>query len=150
MEHLRLLSIFHYVGAAMAGLFGCFPLLHLALGVMMLAGVFDGGGDAPPRLLGLFFVIVALVFIATAWGLAILLIMNGRFLARRRHHTFCLVVAALACLFVPPGTVLGVFTIVVLMRPSVQQMFRERSEGMQPGGGGDTCAFTEATSAAST
>ncbi|MFO8006127.1 MAG: hypothetical protein R6V05_00160 [Candidatus Brocadiia bacterium] len=135
-EHLRLLSVFHYVGAAMAGLFGCFPLLHLALGVLVLTGAFDGSGDAPPRAVGLIFVVFALVFMAMAWGLAVLLILNGRFLARRRHHTFCVVVAGLTCLFVPFGTVLGVFTIVVLMRPSVQEMFRPRAGGLQPGGGG--------------
>jgi hypothetical protein len=32
-------------------------------------------------------------------------------------------VAALSCAFMPFGTVLGVFTIVVLVRPSVKQLF---------------------------
>ncbi len=36
---------------------------------------------------------------------------------------FCLVMACVACLFMPFGTVLGVFTIIVLARPSVQTLF---------------------------
>ena len=32
-------------------------------------------------------------------------------------------VAAIACMFMPFGTVLGVFTIIVLMRPSVKERF---------------------------
>ena len=39
--------------------------------------------------------------------------------------TFCLVMGAVACMFMPVGTVLGVFTIVVLMKPSVKELFGE-------------------------
>jgi hypothetical protein len=56
----------------------------------------------------------------------------GRFLARRKHHLFCLVVAGVECLFFPFGTVLGVFTIIVLMRPSVQQAFEANGPWQQP------------------
>jgi hypothetical protein len=35
--------------------------------------------------------------------------------------------AAVECLFIPFGTVLGVFTILVLQRPTVKAMFSERS-----------------------
>ena len=38
---------------------------------------------------------------------------------------YCLVVAAIECLFIPFGTVLGVFTIVVLNRSSVRSLFRD-------------------------
>ncbi len=30
LEHLRLLSLFHYVVGGIAALFGCFPFIHLA------------------------------------------------------------------------------------------------------------------------
>ena len=39
------------------------------------------------------------------------------------HYTFCFVMAALACAFFPFGTILGIFTIVVLVRPGVKEMF---------------------------
>ncbi len=44
------------------------------------------------------------------------------------HYTYCLVVAALECLFMPFGTILGVFTIVVLMRHPLKALF-EGGEG---------------------
>jgi hypothetical protein len=47
----------------------------------------------------------------------------GRFLRRRTHRTFCLAVAAVSCLFTPFGTVLGVFTLIVLSREGVRQAF---------------------------
>ena len=47
----------------------------------------------------------------------------GRRLAGHRSYTFCLVIAGIECAFSPFGTVLGVFTIVVLIRPSVKERF---------------------------
>jgi hypothetical protein len=47
----------------------------------------------------------------------------GRAIRRRENYTFCVIVAALSCMLMPFGTVLGVLTIVVLMRPSVKEMF---------------------------
>jgi len=65
--------------------------------------------------------------------LAVLMIIAGRFLAKRRHHTFCIVVAAIACLFMPFGTILGVFTLVVLMRDSVRLQFDAIAAPAVPG-----------------
>jgi hypothetical protein len=51
----------------------------------------------------------------------------GRNLAQQRRYTFCLVIAGLLCIFIPFGTVLGVFTIVVLVRPSVKALFEQQA-----------------------
>ena len=59
------------------------------------------------------------------FGLAALSFFTARGLARQRHRTFCMVAAGLACLSVPLGTVLGVFTLVVLSRPAVAAMFAQ-------------------------
>jgi hypothetical protein len=61
------------------------------------------------------------------WVLAGCLIAAGRFLQLRRNYIFCMVAAGFACLQVPLGTVLGVFTIIVLQRPEVKRMFEQRS-----------------------
>ncbi len=88
----------------------------------MVCGAFDGP-EAPPPFLGWFFIIIPGVFILAGWTLAGLIITAGRKLRRRTSHTFCLVVAGVECMFMPFGTVLGVFTIVVLMRDSVKELF---------------------------
>jgi len=36
---------------------------------------------------------------------------------------FCVVMAGIACMFMPFGTVLGVFTLVVLTKPVVRELF---------------------------
>lgn len=125
-EHLRLLSIFHYVVAGLAFLFGCFPIIHLVIGILIVAnpGAFqDGRGQGPPAFMGWFFVLFAGAMILGAWTLASCLLAAGRCLSRRTRHTFCFAVACISCVFMPFGTALGVFTIIVLLRPSVKDAF---------------------------
>jgi hypothetical protein len=135
LEHLRLLSIFHYVVAGLTALFACFPVFHLIFGLVMLFAPEalehgqHGSQSAPEalRFVGLVVAMVAMLIILTGWGMAACILFAGRFLGRRRHYTFCLVMAALSCMITPFGTVLGVFTIVVLMRPSVKLLFEPQS-----------------------
>lgn len=104
------------------------PSLHLAIGLFVLFGDaehFDGEPvSAEDRLIfGLMFTIMPLVFMILGWMLGGIQIAAGRCLHRQRRWMFCMVAAALACLFVPLGTVLGVFTIIVLNRETVRTRF---------------------------
>jgi hypothetical protein len=125
-EQLRILTIAHYVVAGMQALFGCFPVFHLVMGVWMLTSpAMEKAKDGPPEaLFGALFIAFALLWMLTAWSLAGLLVVAARSLAQRRRRTLCLVAAGLeAVMCMPLGTVLGVFTIIVLMRPSVREAF---------------------------
>lgn len=123
-EHLRLLSIFHYVVAAFAALFALFPLIHLVIGVAILTGSFaNGGADGEARWIGGFFVAFAAVWILAGLTFAACVLFAGRNLARRTRYTFCIVMAGIECMFMPFGTVLGVLTIVVLMKEPVKALF---------------------------
>lgn len=122
LEHLKLLSIFHYVAAGMAALVACIPFFHFFVGMAMAFGAFDEG-DPATRPVGLGLMAFAALFIAAGWALAALMVLAGRSLAKRRRYTFCLVMGGIECLFMPVGTVLGVFTILVLVRESVKALF---------------------------
>ncbi|MCL4206215.1 MAG: hypothetical protein KJ000_27340 [Pirellulaceae bacterium] len=124
-EHLRLLSIFHYVVGGLTALAACFPFIHLAVGIALVSGAFPvpQGQQGPPPILGWIFIATASVLILGGWTMAVAVVLAGRFLARRVHYMYCLVVAAVECLFMPLGTILGVFTIIVLIRPSVKAFF---------------------------
>lgn len=128
-EQIRLLSIFHYVVSGLAGLFSLFPLLHLIFGLFIVFSgeSFDDGKGPPPAFVGWVFVSFAAVFITLGLTFAGFVLAAGRYLAQRRNYTFCLVVAGVECIFMPFGTVLGVFTIIVLMRESVKQQFMDRA-----------------------
>jgi len=125
-EHLRLLAIFHYVTAGMTALFSLFPIIHVIVGVALILGAGKTethGGEPPPEFIGWILAIVGGSIIAIGWSLTGCILVAGRMLAKRRRHLFCLVVAGIECLLMPFGTVLGVFTIIVLMRDSVKTTF---------------------------
>jgi hypothetical protein len=124
-QHLKLLSIFHYVVAGLAALFACMPLIHVAMGMFMVIAPqkFGPPNNQPPAFIGWLFIAMGSVFILAGWTLAVLVLLTGRFIAGRKHYTYCLVVACIECIFMPFGTVLGVFTILVLMRQSVKGLF---------------------------
>ncbi len=126
-EHLRLLAAFHYVVAALATLFSLFPIIHLVLGVLMVQGRLDGD-DPQAALVGWVFVLFSAAWIVIGLTIAVSILLAGRFLRRRDHYTFCLVVAGVECMLMPFGTVLGVFTLIVLLRDSVRSLFGVPSE----------------------
>jgi uncharacterized BrkB/YihY/UPF0761 family membrane protein len=123
LEHLRLLSIFHYLMAALFALFSLFPVVHLVLGVMMLAGSGEFGADPPPAFVGWLVSCVAVFLIFLGLAFSACFALAGRNLARHRSWIFCMVIAGIACTMMPVGTVLGIFTILVLNRPSVRALF---------------------------
>ena len=124
-EYLRLLSIFHYVVGGLAAFFACFPVVYIAMGILMVyaPGTMDSEDDAMVALFGWFFIIIGAGLVVLGWAFAVFTIIAGRYLARQVHYLFCMVMAAIECLFMPFGTVLGVFTIIVLAKPSVKKMF---------------------------
>jgi hypothetical protein len=124
-SHVRLLSIFHYILAAPAALFSSLFLMHFFLGAAMLGGLFNSTGkDAPPPAVGILFMAIGGAIVLIGWAFAGCLVAAGWSLASRKRYTFCLVVAGLECVLCNPlGTVLGVFSIVVLLRPSVKALF---------------------------
>jgi hypothetical protein len=124
-EQLRVLSVVHYVFGGLKALGGCAALAFLAFGIAIASHALNGPGNGQPPQpeVGIFFIIVGGVLALFLWASALALFVAGRFLCIHKGYAFCIVVAAIECLSFPFGTILGVLTIVVLMRPTVQAMF---------------------------
>jgi hypothetical protein len=125
-EHLQLLAIFHYVVAGVAALCSFFPLLYSVMGGFLIYAAQHPGPnnqEPPPAFLGWIFIAVGAVFFLAGIAMAICILIAGRCLSRRKAYSFTLVMACVECLFVPFGTILGVFTIVALSRESVKALF---------------------------
>ena len=132
-EHLNRLSIFHYIVGVITMLFSSVFLIHVALGVGIVAGKlpFDTTPSKPDPT-GWLFVVIGSVVVLAGWTAGILIIVAGRKLRARSSRVFCLVIAAIECMIQPFGTVLGVFTIVVLLRPSVVALFEGHAAATPP------------------
>ena len=105
-------------GLTAGGLF--FLLLHYAIFHAIVGNV-----RAPDDIFAIFRWFYA-YFGATLVVPAVLNMLSGLFIQKRTNRTFSLVVAAINCLCFPFGTILGVFTFVVLLRTSVRDGYQAR------------------------
>lgn len=126
-EHLRLLKIGYYVYAALTAFGALAMIVQVVLGLLFMAGAIGDDGGAP-RIVGGVLLVVGLIVMMLIALLAWLFYLTGQKIAERRGRTFCLVMAVIACLNIPIGTILGIFTFIVLSRPSVTALF----EGTPP------------------
>ncbi|HVX67390.1 MAG TPA: hypothetical protein VHA11_12345 [Bryobacteraceae bacterium] len=126
-QHLHLLAKFHYAVAALAAVSACFPLLNMVIGFILLINPEVLSARFTPfgleSLIGLLFAVMGGAATVIGWALAVCLYKTARYLNERRRWTFCFATAVAACTFLPFGTILGIFTIIVLWRPAVKAMF---------------------------
>ena len=123
-EHLKLLAVFHYVVALFVALFSMLPFVHLLIGLGMVSGSLAARPAEPgAAIVGWFLVVFAGFFIGCGIAFAGCLAFAGKSLQEQKRYLYCIVIAGLSCMFAPFGTVLGVFTLVVLLRPSVKALF---------------------------
>ena len=128
-QHLRLLAIFHYVWGGLIALGSSIALIHVTLGIVMLVSpaTFNSPGQPPaPAFMGWMFLLIGGAILLIGWTLGGLTIYAGRCLQQRRGHLLSLILAGIHCLSFPLGTALGIFTFVVLLRPSVKAEYAYR------------------------
>jgi hypothetical protein len=128
-QHLDILVILHYVYGGLIALGGCVPLIYVFVGAMFVSGGIppDSRGQGPPKEMGYFFIAFGLVLSLFLWALAGAIVASGRFLSQRKNWIYCIIIAGLECINMPLGTLLGVFTIIVLVRQSVKELFEGRA-----------------------
>lgn len=101
--------------------------LHLlstlvVVGILAVAlGNIPSGGEAYPATVVLIVILVFATLLSAA--LLTLEVITARSLRQRRRHTLCIVMAAVVCLSFPLGTALGIYALIVLLRPSVKSLF---------------------------
>jgi hypothetical protein len=130
-EHLRLLSLFHYISGGITVAFSLFFGVWIVFAAAMFAffpppphGGSEGTAAQHPEAMPA--VMLAIFGFLFAMGVAygILEIVSGWFISRRQSRVFSFVVALPRVLFLPYGVILTIFTLLVLDRPSVKQLYR--------------------------
>ena len=131
-NQLRLLAIFHFVFAGLA----IVGLGFIALHYMFMHTMFSNPemwknqkGGPPPEQFFAMFIWLYVFFAAILIGGGIINLVSAFCIHRRKRRMFSLVVAGIDCLQIPFGTILGVFTIIVLLRDSVQELYDAEQTG---------------------
>jgi hypothetical protein len=121
LDHLKLLGIFHTVWGVLAILFGlAFGTLYIALGANANLEI---SGNLSPGTAHEIFIVAGIAAIALSLVYGILMIVAGGMLRKQRGYGFCFFVSILD-LFGFPSLILGIFTLIVLVRPTVKGLFK--------------------------
>ncbi len=128
-QHLNLLGIF-YILFGMLGLLtllglGIMPLFEKALLSLQESAEMSADQiENTKKLLHLLTLgLIALTMVHVFFNILV-----GICLLRRRCYTACFLAGSLTCLALPLGTVLGIFTIVVLSKKETKQLFDRKSQ----------------------
>jgi hypothetical protein len=151
LDRLRLLSLGYYISGAIGAAFVSFLLIHffLFLGFSFIpqsqwnapvrspavaqqasptalpsASPSAGTNQGPPAIM---FRIVAAVIggiIIIGWTLGALTAYAGHCIKKRKHKVFIYVMAAVNCIWMPYGTLLGIATIILFQWPEVEAQFK--------------------------
>lgn len=135
LSHLKTLAICHYVLGGLMMLFSSVFIFHIAIGVAIVTGgvpINTPPGATPPpfdeKWFGAMFIIGGSVAVLFGWTMGIFTIISGRDIHRLRRRTFSFVVAGIECIFFPLGTLLGIFTFIVLSRQSVILLYSAQTQ----------------------
>lgn len=127
-EHLRLLSLFHYISGGITLVLATFAFIPFVIMRLVFSQMdpsqFEGPGPDPQMMVsGLFSVYIGFTVLGILFGAAKLV--SAWVLRRKQWRLFSMVVAVPSLLFIPYGTILGIMTFIVLSRPSVGMLYEE-------------------------
>jgi hypothetical protein len=139
-EHLRLLPVAYWVLGGFDIFISLYGLIYVGFGVLFTLAPFESSTSTsgpPPAFMGWFFFAIGLVFILAFGISAAIKIAAGFWIRKRRWRTATFVVAAVSCMSLPFGTLVGVMTFLVLLRPSVAALYeRTVADATRPGAAG--------------
>src|ERR1022692_4006797 len=110
-EHLRLLSIFHYVIAGLAAFCSLLPLFYVGIGSLFLYLAHQpakSGDSPPPEAVGWFLIAFGILLALASFAFAFFIFLARRAAAKPGSFFFRFGNRGLQWLFPPFGTILGV------------------------------------------
>jgi len=131
IHYLNLLATFHLIVAGIVGLLSCLPLIDLFIGVPMLKDVpyalSQNEFFSQTTITPLIFILLPSGMAVIGWMFAVAIALNGYYLKNRKWLNYCMIVSGIETIFMPFGTVLGVFTIILLTKPNIKNLFDEEN-----------------------
>jgi len=117
IRYLNVLAVFHFIVAGIVALISCAPLINLFIGFSMLEEIpraIAQGELFSDQILVPFimFTLLPVTFSVVGWMFSVAIALNAYYIKKRKWLIYCLVMGGIETIFMPFGTVLGVFTII--------------------------------------
>jgi len=133
-EHLKLLSLFHYIFGGIILAYAFFIILQFIFLFYFLEtflrnssfNTFTSNNDFDPLIFKFILYIGITFFIIMLIG-GILEILSGKFIKARKNRTFSYIIAILNLLSIPYGSILGIMTLTVLGRNTIKEMYNKNN-----------------------
>jgi hypothetical protein len=120
-QHLKTLSIFYFILAGFSAFGAVMSIVDIPLGLFFIFSAPPPPAGPPPAL-GYFFIGIGIFSLVLNGVYAFLLYLCGKSLRECKRRTLIFVMAILLCMGFP-AIILGIFTIVMLNRESVKELF---------------------------
>jgi hypothetical protein len=134
-EQLRVLSALHFIYGGLAACACLAALIFLYIGAIAVLAAAAGAPRSSAPWNAIAVGAAGCVIAAIGSGLSVLLgtaaalrILTGLALRQHRYYAFCLVVSGIMMLQIPLGALLGIASVIVLLRPSVKRLFSETAD----------------------
>ena len=130
LEHLKLLGIFHYIWGALSLIGGLFlGAYFVVIGVVLMTSpsttstTEESGSTSIAG--GVMIGIGVIVFLIVVVYGVLTLMAGGKYRKHQGGYWFCFILAIVTLILGGiPGIVLGIFSLIVLSRPSVKALFK--------------------------
>lgn len=126
-EHLNLLSIFYFIFGGLTIFTSFIILVYITLFSAIFTNIPLEGSDIEDFPFEILFFVFAGLFLLV-FGYGILLIIAGINIRKKAKRVFSLIIGAMALISFPFGTAMGVFSIIVLTRNSVIELYSLEAE----------------------
>lgn len=121
---LHILSIAYRVAAGILALATVMESIFVLAGMGLVNGILlKPSDDLIDRAGGWLFIIHGIICAPITGCYVLATLITASYLSSRKNYMFCKTIAYALCLLVPLGTILGAFTLVVMNRKSVKDMF---------------------------
>ncbi|HOK94582.1 MAG TPA: hypothetical protein PK052_05995 [Anaerohalosphaeraceae bacterium] len=120
-NYLETISILHYVLAVLIYFKGLIAPFIIGIAAVALS---HSPHDTNLFVLFLTFFAALLLILPLTCIFGTLVLLAGRYISTRKYLVYCQIIAGLECLCVPLGTILGIFTLIQLTKPTVKATFK--------------------------
>jgi hypothetical protein len=116
--------VLYYIWGALSLIGACIGTVYI-IGAGVLAAAPANGDESEQAVLAGVFGVIGIIILVLSLASGALNVMAAIGIGKRKWRVLTYIAAGLACLSIPIGTALGIYTFIALARPGVQALYQQ-------------------------